>query len=118
MNKQILTVVILFLSITCYSQNCKEIESKLYNYQQAIKLIKSSYFTFSDKCNTSRSSWIVSAEYYSCDNSTGFLLIRTKRGKNYLHKNLPKKVWYQFKNTSSLGRFYNTKIKKKYQLMI
>ncbi len=116
MKKHILTIIIVAFSITAYSQNCNEIGNKFYNYQQAIKLIKTSDFAFTDKCNTSKSSWIIKAEYYSCDDKKGFFIIQTKR-KTYIHKNLPKRIWYQFKNATSFGKFYNAKIKKKYQLM-
>ncbi len=117
MKKQILTLTITIFAISCYSQDCRGLEKKFYNYQQAIKLIKTSDFAFTDKCNTSRSSWITGAEYYSCDNKKGFLLLQNKRGKIYIYINLPKNVWYQFKNTQSLGKFYNSRIRKKYQLI-
>lgn len=106
----------LFL-ISCNSQNCKELEDNFISYEQAKKSIESTSFTFTDKCDTSKSSWILEAKYYSCDKLNGYFFIRTKK-KTYIHKGLPKELWNEFKNTDSFGRFYNTKIKGKYQLII
>jgi len=109
--------VFVFISSSCNSQNCKELEGNFSNYEQAKKSIESTNFTISDKCNTSKSSWILGAEYYSCDKQTGYFFLRTNK-KTYIHKDLPKELWNEFKNADSFGKFYNGKIKGKYQLII
>lgn len=106
-----------FFLISCNYQNCKELEEDFTSYENAKKTIESISFTFTDICNTSRSSWILEAKYYSCDRINGYFFIRTKK-KTYIHKGLPIILWNEFKNTDSFGRFYNTKIKGKYQLKI
>ncbi len=115
--KQLLIVSITLLSLSCNSQECSELNKDFTSYEQAKKSINSTNFTFSDKCNTSKSSWILGAEYYSCDNQNGYFFIRTKK-KTYIHKDLPKEIWNEFKNADSFGKFYNSKIKGNYQLII
>jgi len=120
MNYRKLFVVSLIsiLSISCNSQNCLELKNDFVSYEDAKELINTTDFTFSDKCNTSKkSSWILNAEYYSCDERMGYFLIKTKN-KIYIHKGLPKKLWNEFKSAESFGKFYNSKIKGKYQLII
>ena len=85
--KYLLISFISLLSISCNSQNCSDIKNSFTSYEQAKKIISSTNFTFNDNCNTSKSSWIIGAEYYSCDNQDGYFLIKTKK-KTYIHKNL------------------------------
>lgn len=117
LKKYLLLSLIALLSISCNSQNCSELKDDFTSYEQAQKLIETSKFNFSDNCNTSKSSWILGAEYYSCDNKSGYFLIETKK-KTYIHKDLPKEIWNEFKKADSFGKFYNSTIKGKYQLII
>ncbi len=117
LKKYLLLSLIGLLSISCNSQNCSELKDDFKSYEQAQKSIETTKFKFSDNCNTSKSSWILGAEYYSCDNKTGYFLIETKK-KTYIHKDLPKEIWNEFKKADSFGRFYNSRIKGKYQLII
>lgn len=80
-----------------------------------MELIKSSHFKFSDKCNTSSSSWILNAEYFSCDKETGFLLLTTKT-TTYIHQDVPIEIWKEFKRAESFGTYYNQHIKGRFQL--
>ena len=91
--KLLLIVGILGLSFnSCNSQECESIPNKFDSYQIASKLINSSEFNLSEECNTSKSSWIKKAEFYSCDLNVGFLLIKTSK-KTYIHSNVPLKIW-------------------------
>ncbi|MBW8202019.1 KTSC domain-containing protein [Flagellimonas abyssi] len=112
-----LLFTIAFLSISCNSQNCSDLKESFTDFDQAKKSIERTNFRFSDKCNTRKSSWILGAEFYSCDNKNGYLLIKTKK-KTYIHKNLPKELWNEFKKADSFGKFYNSRIKGKFQLII
>jgi len=120
MNK-LLKIYILFFSfaftISCNGQNCNEINTEFDSYQSALEIIKSSEFKISDKCDTSKSSWIYNAEYFSCDEENGFLLLTTKT-KTYIHKNVPIKIWNEFKKAESFGSFYSGNIKNRYQLIL
>ena len=117
LKKYLLLCLIVLLSISCNTQNCSELKENFTSYEQAKKTIETTKFAFSDNCNTSKSSWILGAEYYSCDNINGYFLIETKK-ETYIHKNLPKEIWIEFKNADSFGKFYNSEIKGKYQLII
>lgn len=117
LTKILLLSFIALLSISCNSQNCSDLKEDFTTYEQAKRSIEKTNFTLSDTCNTSKSSWILGAEYYSCNNKNGYFLIKTKK-KTYIHKNLPKGMWNEFRKADSFGKFYNSKIKGKYQLII
>ncbi len=107
----------IFFSICCNSQNCLDLDENFKSYEEAKYVIKSTDFNFSDSCDTSKSSWVRGAEYYSCDGDYGYLLIQLKE-RVYIHKDLPRELWDDFKRASSFGRFYNYNIKGKYRLRI
>ncbi|MBC8213465.1 MAG: KTSC domain-containing protein [Candidatus Marinimicrobia bacterium] len=121
MNKKIKGLLIIgFLALfftSCNAQVCDSLPNKFDSYQVALKLINSSKFNLSEECNTSKSSWIKNAEFYSCDLNVGFLLIKTSK-KTYIHSNVPLKIWSEFKKADSYGSFYASKIKGKYQLKL
>lgn len=111
---KILLFVLLF---SCNKQNCTDLPVSFLSYKDAILKIQKSRFSLQDNCNTSKSSWIKKASFYSCDNIAGFLLITTKT-KTYIHYEVPLKIWLEFKDSDSFGKFYNRNIKGKYQLII
>lgn len=106
--------LIAFILISC-GGNCNNLNKSFASYDNAIELVRASKFILEDKVNTD-SSWIDSIEYYSCDEITGFLIVNTKRGKTYIHKNVPIQLWNEFKKADSFGRFYNQRIKGSYYL--
>lgn len=100
----------------CNSKNCTEIPLKFKTYQQAITEVENSTFEFQEK-TTKSSSWIEEANYYSCDMKTGFLIIETS-SKEYIHKDVPIRIWKEFNNSTSLGKYYNRNIKNRFQLYL
>jgi hypothetical protein len=106
----------LLLFISC-SGNCDSISKNFSSYDEAISIIRSTDFIIEENIDTD-SSWIDSIEYYSCDEASGYLIVNTKKGKSYIHENVPIQVWNQFKNADSFGRFYNQNIKGNYYLDI
>lgn len=96
---------------------CNRLPQTFKSYNQALTLIKSSKFKISESVNTSKSSWIRGASYYSCDKITGFLIVVTDE-KEYIHKNVPLEIWNQFKNANSFGSYYSQNIKGRYRLTI
>ena len=110
--------ILLFVTIiitSCNHKNCSEININFTSYNNAIEVVQNSSFAIEEKVDTD-SSWIDSIEYYSCDEKFGYLIVNTKKGKSYIHKNVPIQVWNQFKNADSFGRFYNQNIKGNYYL--
>ena len=109
----------LLIGITaCKGVDCGNIIKRKYNnYDEIIKVIEDANFVFTDDCETNKSSWIRDAKFYSCDNKKGYLLIRTDN-ETYIHKSVPKKIWFEFKKSSSFGGYYNRKVRYRYQLRL
>jgi hypothetical protein len=103
-------------SIVSYEVNdCNSLQTNFSSYSEAINIIESTKFTLTDNVNTSHSSWIRGATFYSCDENFGYFVIKTDKNV-YIHKDLPISIWNNFKNASSLGSYYNNNIKNRYQL--
>ena len=111
-----MTLILLSLVIfSCNSQDCNKSPDNFTSYTQAISLVKNSSFKIEETANTSNSSWIRSAKYYSCDGQTGYFIYTTK-DHEYIHKGVPLTVWEGFKNAFSKGSYYDRNIRYKYQL--
>jgi len=104
----------LFISV-CYSQNCNKLELSSKSFTEAVRGVRETNFKLFEQVDTKKSSWIKSLEYYSCDGAIGYLVMTTKKDRNYIHKGVPVDLWYRFKRASSFGKFYNLNIKGKYQ---
>lgn len=113
-----LFVFSLFIVGRINSQNCVNLPEKFYSYSQAIRSIKASTFNSIDNLPSGKSSWITRATYYSCDGLTGYLVYTTDKGKEYIHKKVPIRVWIEFKNASSSGSYYIRNIQGKYKLQL
>ena len=113
---KLLISIMAFLIISC-SGNCEDLNTKFSSYKEAISLVRDTSFKIEDKVNTD-SSWIDSIEYYSCDGTTGFLIVNTNSGRSYIHENVPNEVWNGFKRAYSFGMFYNQNIKGNYFLSL
>ena len=105
-----------FYLLSCNSKNCAEIPSKFTTYEQAISEVENSSFKFQEE-SAINSSWIEEANYYSCDMKTGFLIIETSN-QDYIHEDVPIKIWREFNNSTSLGKYYNRNIKDRFQLYL
>lgn len=110
--------IILTIAIDSDAQPCSQLPKIFKSYEQAIERITHADFKIKEITACSRSSWIEKASFYSCDGNTGYFLLTTKNKKQYLHSGLPIKKWYEFKNSSSFGSYYNRQIKGRYQLKI
>ena len=115
--KKIYLLFSLLISLHSYSQDCNKLSNGFNSFEQATKLIVNTTFAFTDNADVSDSSWITSAKYYSCDNKTGFLVLKTSK-KTYIHQNVPKTVWQNFIKAESKGSFYSNNIRKKYRLIL
>ncbi len=111
--KYIIILMLSFLAASCHSYDCNALPAHYSTYEQAIKKIRGTHFKIRESCNTSSSSWIRAAEYYSCDGETGFFLMETDR-QWYIHSNMPISVWEEFKKASSRGSYYDYHIKNRY----
>ena len=114
----ILSIILLIgaLQITC-GQDCNKLSTSFTSYTQASQLIKSSTFKMHESVNTSKSSWVRGADYYSCDSKRGFLIIKTD-GSEYIHQNVPIEIWREFKTASSFGSYYSNNIRGRYGISL
>lgn len=101
----------------CAGQDCNKIPSNFSSYEQAKAFVQTSVFKIKETIDTSKSSWIRGATFYSCDGQKGFLLIKTDK-KDYIHQNVPIEIWREFKSASSFGSYYSNYIRGKYQLIL
>jgi hypothetical protein len=97
--------------------NCNQLPNSFLNYAIAVKTITSTQFEIHETVNTSKSSWILTADFYSCDKVKGYFMYTTKGG-TYTHKNMPIQVWDEFKKADSYGNYYNRNIKNRYQFYL
>jgi hypothetical protein len=58
-----------------------------------------------------KSSWITDVAYYE---PMGFFEVKLKNGKEYMYKDVPKKVYEDFMKAKSKGEFFNRVIRDKY----
>ena len=54
------------------AQNCRALPSDFQSYTEAVKYVKRSNLLTKETINTSNSSWIRAASFYSCDGRKGF----------------------------------------------
>ena len=119
MKNSILIFFLILLSCNQEKQNisdCSEITTPFTTYDEAKNTVESVDFKYTDEIDTSKSSWIRSAKYYSCDGHVGYLVYTTDK-KEYIHQEVPVEVWEDFKNADSFGKFYNANIKDNYQMI-
>lgn len=107
-------IPIFALTINCESNSCNQLPETYSSYTEATSTVKSTQFKIKQSVNTSKSSWIKNASYYSCDGQVGYLIIKTNKGKEYIYADVPIEVWKEFKNASSFGKYYNSNIKGHY----
>ena len=112
----ILKSLFIFICLSCSNDtNCDSLDYNFSNYSNAIQIIEKAKFAFKDEL-TPKSEWIISAYFFSCNKKDGFLIIKTEKGKEYIHSDLPIEIWINLKNSESFGSYYSKKIRGKYQL--
>jgi hypothetical protein len=99
------------------AQDCNQMPAHFSSYESAVNFVKNARFKFTDNVNTSKSSWIRGASYYSCDGKTGYFIFSTDE-KIYIHKGIPIEIWQQFKQTNSFRSFYDHNIKGRYRFYL
>jgi len=115
--KRLLIFLLSAIAVSCSSQNCKTLPQNFTSYYAAINIIENSSFKIEETANTSNSSWITSAKYYSCDGISGYF-IYTTTNKKYIHEDVPIEIWQGFKNADSKGSYYDHFIRGNYRIKI
>lgn len=108
-------LLILFLVLNSCGQNCNDLPNSYKNPEEAKTIVLSANFKYTDDCDVSSSSFITSANYYSCNESTGFLIV-AMNNKKYIFQNVPFKIWVNFKKADSKSKYYNDEIRGRYKL--
>jgi KTSC domain len=116
MVKRYLIIFLVILS-SCKKKNCENLSANFESYAVAKVELKKHKFKLQESLNSEQSSWIKSVEYLSCNGKTGFLILETDK-QEYVHQDVPIEIWKEFSKVSSVGNFYNLRIKRKYQLSI
>jgi hypothetical protein len=86
----------------------------LESFDEAVTYIRRNFEA--DTAETSGSSWVTSAEYFDADHR-GYLILGTTK-RNYLISGVPEPLWAEFKKASSLGAFYNSRIRGRYRVLL
>jgi|SRR5581483_4855868 len=106
--------LIFLITISCRQKgNCDQLPKGFTSYEDAIEKITTVNFKIEEDANTSKSSWIRGASFYSCDETKGFFLLIIENHK-YLYSEIPYSVWKEFENADSFGKFYNERIRHNY----
>jgi hypothetical protein len=114
----LLAISLTFIFSSCHSQTpCADLPAHFSSYNDAVEAVQSAEFQINESVNTSKSSWIRSAHYYSCDGETGYFIFTTDNN-TYIHANMPIEVWNGFKNADSFGSYYDENIKGNYQIAL
>ena len=85
------------------------------SYDDAISWVRNNHGLSKDSVDTSKSSWIRGAEYYTDGSGYGFLILNMK-GKEYIWEDVPTIVWNGFKKADSFGKYYHRNIKGNYYM--
>jgi len=118
MKKAIVSILFIAIFGICNGQDCNDLPNAFKSYKIAITRIEGTEFLFTDKLPPNSSTWILSADYYSCDNRTGFFIYSTAKGEEYIHQGVPISIWKEFKSSRSKGSYYDYGIKGKYKLQL
>ena len=95
-------VLLAFIFNSCSQKtSCDQLPETYSTYAEAVRQIKSAQFKIKESVNTSKSSWIKNASYYSCNEKIGFFIFETAK-KEYLYSDMPYSIWLEFKNAESL----------------
>jgi len=117
MLKLLLYIFTLIIFISCQSNDCEQLPSSFQPYEEGVSKVIDSSFRLEDQLDTSRSSWIRGAQYFSCDSHIGFLVINTD-SSIYIHQGVPISIWEGFKDARSFGSYYNRNLKGRFKLRI
>lgn len=112
----LIVLIIYFSTSNNKTPICSKLPNSFKSYEQARELIHKTSFKFIEEADLTNSS-LITAEYFSCDNKTSFLIIETSK-ENFIFQNVPLETWEKFKKAESKDIFYFSQIKNHYPLNI
>ena len=85
-------------------QDCNDIPKKFKSYSDALSHLYDTQFGFSDKRSETirtltekKNAKLVLANYYSCDNKSGYAEFLFLPGDSFIYENIPMKLWIEYK---------------------
>lgn len=107
-----ITLIFLFFSFAKAEEkcSCKDFHNRSESQTELVKSLEKSDLNFNETFETTSVRGITSASYYYCDNDHGFLLVRL-HDEELVYKEVPLKVWFEFKFANSIRSYYTDEIK-------
>lgn len=117
MKKTLLLVALIFAGIILNAQidNCSHTNTNWKSDKEAIVSIENESFANTDEVFGKEGSWLKSVHFFSCNEDFGFLIVKGNK-KDFVHQNVPTKVWETLKTAKSKGGYYNFYVKNIYKL--
>lgn len=93
--------------------SCDDLPEHFLNIDKALEFIRNCNFEFEEAFEALAVRGIRNVSYHSCDKVTGFLVLVT-HDRTFIHKEVPIKVWEEFKYAESIETYYRLNIKFTY----
>ena len=122
------TALLFLLVIPCLSQvehnfpvdpqktSCDSLPANFSNAGEAIQQIEITSFRFNQQFKLTRTWGITAGNFYSCDNTSGFLILTFENAEKQMIRFVPKILWNEFIQSSDLNEFYQNKIQPNYEI--
>jgi len=93
--------------------NCEKIEQEFKNLQEAKISLDTTTFTFTQEYKTTKKFGVMEANFYTCDNATGFLRIVVS-GKEQIFRDVTHFTWKGLLETNDPDQFFEDHIRDKF----
>lgn len=106
---KLLFAVFTFAFYSCRT-GCDSIPDHFSGYEEAKQFVRSASFKISEELPIEGGKQVKSFEFYSCNNSSGFLIMNTT-DKDYIYDNIPVSEWDRLKEADNPLGYYRDNIK-------
>lgn len=110
----LISLVITGLYSNAQEENCSGQSENWKSEKKVLAGIENINFNTNETLQPDGKSWMISANFYSCDDQYGYLVVKSDN-KTFVHHNVPISVWRSLKEAKSIGGFYNFYIKDYYK---
>lgn len=116
-----IVILLLFFSMSAAAQvrhnfpmgpqktNCDTLVIRDNDFEASLQKIEGATWRYTQSMHLNRPFGFRSADFYSCDGQTGYLVIRVDEEK-YIYMKVPVSVWEEFSKTSDPENFIKEKI--------
>jgi hypothetical protein len=122
MMKQLFITALFLAPILCVGQKCEDLPKEFTSFSDALSHLYGTQFSYSDQRSETIQSLIeknnarlVSANCFSCDNKTGYVMFIFLPGDTFIYEKMPIKIWYEYKKCVSPDLYYENNIVNKYR---